>query len=262
MKTRILTALIGVVVFFILLFSPVYVYHGAIFAVMALMLFEMYGVLKAGALANAAGALSAAVVFVTVAFFDKMLAPTLVCVAMLYMLTVVFTHGKKNMQDILSHAFITLYISVFMSFLSKIGGEFTAMGALWAFIIAWICDSGAYFAGVFLGKHKLVPNISPKKTVEGAVGGIVAVLIATVVYYLIYKNGAFDILDLSKYLAMTFVASILSQFGDLIASCVKRDKEVKDYGSILPGHGGFMDRFDSVVFISPLVYYSLTLIGA
>ncbi len=260
MKTRILTAGVGVIVFFALLFSPIYIYHIAIFGVLALMLYEMYGVLKLGALGNTVGAIVAAMIFLVSGFKPEMLSSTLVCAIMLYTLLVVFTHGKKNMKDVLSHGFITFYISFFMSYLTKIGAEFGSLGALWAFIIAWICDSGAYFAGVFLGKHKLVPHISPKKTVEGAVGGVVAVLIATVIYYIIYAK-TFVASDLIKYLVMGFVASILSQFGDFIASCIKRDIDVKDYGSILPGHGGFMDRFDSVLFISPLVYYSLSLIG-
>ncbi len=260
MKTRILTAGVGVVVFFALLFSPTYIYHIAIFMVTALMLFEMYGVLKFGIFGNTIGGIVAALIFLASGFKPEMLSIALVVSIMLYTLLVVFTHGKKDMKDVLSHGFITFYIAFFMSYLTKIGAEFGALGALWAFIIAWICDSGAYFAGVFLGKHKLVPHISPKKTVEGAVGGVLAVLIITVVYYIIYAE-TFVASDLIKYLVMGFLASILSQFGDFVASCIKRDIDVKDYGAVLPGHGGFMDRFDSVLFISPLVYYSLTIIG-
>ena len=260
MKTRILTALVGIVVFLVLLFSPTYIYHTAIYLVTALMLFEMYSVLKLGAFGNAVGAIVASLIFLVSGFKPDMLSIALVLAIMLYTLLVVFTHGKKNMKDVLSHGFITFYISFFMSYLTKIGGEFGALGALWVFLIAWVCDSGAYFAGVFLGKHKLVPHISPKKTVEGAIGGVVAVLIITVVYYNFYTE-TFVAVDLVKYLVMGLLASVLSQFGDFIASCVKRDIDVKDYGSILPGHGGFMDRFDSVLFISPIIYCALSLLG-
>jgi len=130
------------------------------------------------------------------------------------------------------------------------------------FIFSWITDTGAYFTGKFLGKHKLIPNVSPKKTVEGAVGGVVSTVVFTCLYLALLKHvfkidniGGADYLGVS---ILAIIASILSQLGDLAASVIKRDCNVKDFGTILPGHGGIMDRFDSVIFIAPVVFYYLT----
>ncbi|MBQ7793710.1 MAG: phosphatidate cytidylyltransferase [Clostridia bacterium] len=265
MLTRILTALIGIVVFFAVLALPQQVFTLIVFAVTAVMLGEMYGVLKCGRLVDAVGFLSGAAVFVPMLLSGKGFGLALAVVIMLYLFTIVFLHGKRNCKDVLAHGFVTLFLTFFMSYIVRIRLEFPTWAVLWVFIIAWFTDSGAYFAGVFLGKHKLVPHISPKKTVEGAVGGVVLCVIASAVYAYIlnvYAAGEKEIaVDLFvAFMLMGLVGSVLSQFGDLVASCIKRDYEIKDYGSILPGHGGLMDRFDSVVFIAPFVYYAIRLI--
>ncbi len=265
MLTRILTSAIGVVVFFAALFAPTRIFMLAIFAVIAIMLYEMYGVLKCGKLVNAVGAVSAVTAAAAMMYeYGAYVYLSFVLVIMLYTLAAVLKHGKTNARDVLSHGFVTIFITVFMCYIIKLFAAFGALGALWVFVIAWITDSGAYFAGVFLGKHKLVPHISPKKTVEGAIGGVLAAVVAGVVYYIILVNvgSKFSWGVLVSLAAMSLVGSVLSQLGDFVASCIKRDSDVKDYGSILPGHGGLMDRFDSVVFIAPFVYYILTIINA
>lgn len=264
MLTRILTSAIGVVVFFLALFSPPKVFMLVILAVIAIMLCEMYGVLKCGKLVNSIGIISAAITaFAMVINTSVNMSVALVPIVMLYLIAAVLKHGKVNARDVLTHGFVTLFITSFMCYIIENFKMFSAFGVLWVFVIAWITDSGAYFAGVFLGKHKLVPHISPKKTVEGAIGGVVACVVAGVVYYIILANtgNRFNWGELISYIAMSFVGSILSQLGDFVASCIKRDCDVKDYGSILPGHGGLMDRFDSVVFIAPFVYYAITIIN-
>lgn len=261
MLTRILTSAIGVVVFFLALFSPPKIFMLVILAVIAIMLYEMYGVLKCGKLVNIAGIISAALL----AFNAGALLPeSLVPIVMLYTIAAVLKHGKINARDVLSHGFVTMFITVFMCYIIRLFAEFSALGVLWVFVIAWITDSGAYFAGVFLGKHKLVPHISPKKTVEGAIGGVLASVVFGAVYYIILTKFAFGFswATLAAFAAMSLVGSVLSQLGDFVASCIKRDCDVKDYGSILPGHGGLMDRFDSVVFIAPFVYYAIMLINS
>ena len=130
---------------------------------------------------------------------------------------------------------------------------------LLTFICAWSCDTFAYFTGRFLGKHKLIPHVSPNKTVEGSVGGVVGAMVICIVYLLIVKN-VFDtnMLQWSNVVVegavYGLVGGALSQLGDLIASAIKRDTGIKDFGWIFPGHGGFMDRFDSVMFIAPIMY--------
>lgn len=117
------------------------------------------------------------------------------------------------------------------------------------FTIAFGTDVFAYFAGNLFGKHKLAPKISPNKTIEGSVGGILGSLILTVIYGMIFN------LPYLKLIPLAIVGSIISQLGDLAASSIKRWTGIKDYGFIIPGHGGVLDRFDSIIFTTPVVYY-------
>ena len=121
-------------------------------------------------------------------------------------------------------------------------------------VIAWMSDTGAYFTGVFFGKHKMAPVISPKKTWEGFFGGWVISIGLTVLYGVICNTVAYSqVFDLVMLAIMAAVLAPLSVVGDLVASLIKRRTGIKDYGNIMPGHGGVMDRFDSVVFIAPLL---------
>ncbi|MBD5142395.1 MAG: phosphatidate cytidylyltransferase [Oscillospiraceae bacterium] len=127
---------------------------------------------------------------------------------------------------------------------------------------AWIADSGAYFSGIALGKHKLCPEISPKKTIEGFVGGLISNAVIFVLIFLIYaKCNAmdFNIWQGLKSALLGLVCAGVSVLGDLTASVIKRQKGIKDYGNIMPGHGGLMDRFDSVLFVIPAFYTCIKL---
>lgn len=122
------------------------------------------------------------------------------------------------------------------------------------FIVAWICDVFAYLVGSFFGKHKLIPAISPKKTVEGAIGGIVFAAFAYILYGFIVDTVVDTIVVNYLFLGIFgTVLSVVSQIGDLIASVIKREYGVKDYGKLFPGHGGVMDRFDSVLAVSSIL---------
>lgn len=121
---------------------------------------------------------------------------------------------------------------------------------------ACVCDMGAYFVGVSLGKTKLCPEISPKKTVEGALGGIISSVIVSLVITLCFSK--FD--KILPVMLLTIPLCVVGIAGDLFASIIKRKVGIKDYGNLIPGHGGILDRVDSVLFISPLVY-CLMLIG-
>ena len=130
---------------------------------------------------------------------------------------------------------------------------------LLAFGLAWLTDTGAYLFGITMGKHKLAPKISPKKTVEGAVGGVVfcvaTVLLLSLVYQWICSSvwGVSLSVDYWRLLLLVPVGALISMLGDLSASLIKRQCGVKDYGSLMPGHGGIMDRFDSVFFVLPFL---------
>ena len=121
------------------------------------------------------------------------------------------------------------------------------------FVAAWMCDVFAYFTGRFFGKHKLAPHLSPKKTVEGSIGGIVFAIVGCVLYGLAVESFT----DLSaNYIVLALIGlslSIISQIGDLWASLIKREHGIKDYSQMLPGHGGVMDRFDSILAISTVL---------
>ncbi len=119
------------------------------------------------------------------------------------------------------------------------------------FIGAWVTDTFAYFSGYFLGKHKLIPSVSPKKTVEGAVGGS----LATTICYGVYAWFMTGDIKLTAVLTLVgLVASVISQLGDLSASLIKRHWGIKDYGNLFPGHGGVLDRFDSILAVSAFLY--------
>lgn len=123
------------------------------------------------------------------------------------------------------------------------------------FIGAWMTDTGAYFVGVLFGKHKLIPEVSPKKTIEGAFGGILGCIAGFVLYGFIIQS----VCDVKvNYIAMIVIAAVIavvSQFGDLVASYIKREREIKDFGFIFPGHGGVLDRFDSIIAVAPSIYF-------
>ncbi len=124
---------------------------------------------------------------------------------------------------------------------------------VWMTVIAsFVTDIGAYFTGYYFGRNKLCPAISPKKTVEGAIGGTLCAVIAAGIFGLLFTEGLFF-----HCLAMGLLASITSQLGDLSASVFKRHLGIKDYGNLIPGHGGILDRFDSFLFAAPTVYYYL-----
>ena len=151
--------------------------------------------------------------------------------------------------------FSFLYAPVLLSFLYLVRRLEGGAWFVWMPFFAWVCDTFAYFSGRLFGRHKLCPALSPKKTVEGAVGGVICTTLisfgygAVMPYYTDYNERviwACGLIGLS--------CSILSQLGDLLASGIKRDRGLKDYGQLIPGHGGIMDRFDSVLFVSPVVY--------
>ncbi|MBM3262127.1 MAG: phosphatidate cytidylyltransferase [candidate division Zixibacteria bacterium] len=129
------------------------------------------------------------------------------------------------------------------------------MGAvLLAFVIPWFCDTAAYFTGRFVGRHKLIPRVSAGKTVEGAIGGTVG----TVLGLFALRPVLFPFLSPSECLLLGTIGSVVAQTGDLAESVLKRDAGIKDSSHIIPGHGGVLDRFDSVLFVAPCVYYYLT----
>lgn len=142
--------------------------------------------------------------------------------------------------------------------LRGLGGEHGMFYAMIGIFSAWIADTGAYFTGSFWGKHKLCPEISPKKTIEGVLGGfalnIIAMMLFGYLFHAIYYSYTVDI----SYFTLLIIgvgSTVMSILGDLSFSLIKRSCHIKDFGQAIPGHGGILDRFDSVIFVAPFVYY-------
>lgn len=167
----------------------------------------------------------------------------------------VFSRGKLDFSIAVSAFTCVFYVSTSFTaivFLRDVGKYFYLL----VFIGAWSSDTFAYITGRLFGKHKLIPEVSPKKTVEGSIGGIVFAGIAYVIFALVIQK-FFDPSVSPNYPVMMLagaVAAVISQIGDLIASVIKRRFGIKDYGWIFPGHGGIMDRFDSVLLTAPVLY--------
>ncbi len=125
---------------------------------------------------------------------------------------------------------------------------------LFGLFLVWATDIGAYMVGRKYGKHKLSPDVSPNKTIEGALGGIGSALVVAILYFLLYPSKDLFGHGLFVMLLLTIVLSIVGQFGDLVESSIKRHYDVKDSGNILPGHGGILDRFDSLLFVFPIMH--------
>ena len=124
------------------------------------------------------------------------------------------------------------------------------------FLCSWGSDTCAYCVGVLIGKHKMAPKLSPKKSVEGAVGGILGAALLTLLYGWIFQTQMnFTLQYIFAFAGVSAAGALVSMIGDLAASAIKRNYEIKDYGNLIPGHGGILDRFDSVIFTAPLIYY-------
>ena len=164
-----------------------------------------------------------------------------------------FSQAKPSFEKIAVCLAGGLLIPFFLSALVRLRSGYNgAFHVLIPFLVAFIADSGAYFAGSFLGKHKLAPSISPNKTIEGVLGGVLAAMVGMLIYCLILDLAfGFTVYYLNA-LAYGVIGALAGVFGDLCFSAVKRQAEIKDYGNLIPGHGGILDRFDSMTMIAPI----------
>jgi len=170
-----------------------------------------------------------------------------------------FKGGKHPFQRIALTLLVPVYVSLPLTFLYLLGcadGGGNSSLLLGFFALVWCNDTGAYVVGVSIGKHKLYERISPKKTWEGFIGGVVFTLIAAWCINLVT-----DISHLWVWLLAGLVVSVFGTIGDLVESMLKRNVDIKDSGAILPGHGGVLDRFDAVLFSAPMVYALFVLFG-
>jgi phosphatidate cytidylyltransferase len=268
MKTRIITAIVAILIFVpVLIFSDTIIFpiaFGILATVAAWEVLACVGMRKntsaviLSMIATAAAMAGAAHLSSTPGGTDhfEQLLLTFTYVYLFLMLTLsVFSKGKFPVGRALTASAMVFYVVFgFASVLLLRSEPHGGYLYLLIFLSAWVTDTGAYFTGVFFGKHKLIPDVSPKKTVEGAIGGVVTCVLTFVIFGAVV--GAIS--DLTPHyfrLALVgVVVSVVSMIGDLIASLLKRKYGIKDYGKLFPGHSGVMDRFDSVLATAPFLF--------
>lgn len=188
---------------------------------------------------------------------EEFIYPGLVFSVLVLMAVYVFSFPKYETNQITLTFFGLFYVAIMLSFIYRVrvieGGEYL----VWmTFIGAWGSDTCAYLVGRKIGKHKMAPVLSPKKSIEGCVGGILGAALLGFIFATVFKNNITGVTH--PQLAFSIIggcSSVISQIGDLAASAIKRNHNVKDYGNLIPGHGGILDRFDSIIFTAPIVYY-------
>ncbi len=261
MKTRVISAMVGLVLLgAVLCFFETAVLDIAIVALSVIAVYEMI---------NAAGIWKnkkfSGVCLVFAAFFSTEFYQTIGSIsgyiellfAIIVLLFVMSDHAKFKVTDAAYAFFFTFFIpKAFSTMLlfRNFGEPISYFLILMSFAVAWLNDTCAYFSGYFFGKHKLCPKLSPKKTVEGAIGGVLGDVILCCILAFMFCKFTGHFVNWLSFAIFLPIGAVLSIFGDLCASAIKRQFNVKDYGKIMPGHGGIMDRFDSWVFVAPILY--------
>jgi phosphatidate cytidylyltransferase len=259
MKTRVITG-IGIFVVAVLLvvlapFTPIFCIGMSVLAVMASFeLLRVFGIHKDWHISAPSYLLAAALPFAAYFVTDEtrvkfiLIEAAIIFIYLVYLLgAAVFSH--KKIKFVLVAAVFMALVYVIVSFTSLSLLMYVNKGLFYFGVIiisSWGCDAGAYFIGCKFGKHKLIPDVSPNKSVEGAIGGILVSIVLNVLYgFVVSSLGGAKVEYLSLAL-LGLVLSIVAMVGDLIASLIKREYGIKDYSNLLPGHGGIVDRFDSV----------------
>ena len=281
MKTRIITAVVGIVVLIGVLFTfDTLIFNLVITAITLIALHEIYAALgfeKQGwPLFGVLVPYTFLIMLSSYELFRRLVMPASFLVVLFYAIYLVVRNGTISYQKASGLAmFSGIVIFCFYSFIRlkellpvEEYGYDAVFFILLILCFAWGGDTCAYFAGRAFGKHKLCPVVSPKKTVEGAIGGVLGTMVFGVVATLVYSVAADRMeeftrtnIGVSLYVVIALlgcVAAVLGIYGDLFASVVKRQCGIKDYGTIFPGHGGILDRFDSVMFIAPFVTMVIT----
>lgn len=261
MKVRLISSAVGILICIVLMI------FGEINSVVINVAVSLLNMLLCGELLSAKSLhkqLKLSVPCLVFAFFMPLLSYTGASFIPLYLFSlVVFTmmvvfHDKITMNDAVFAYAGTMLVTLSMTSLVVVScsdNKFTSFWAILCLGVPWLSDSGAYFSGYFLGKRKLCPTISPHKTVEGAIGGLISgffgSLLIGLAFLLIYSDVSINFIALA---IIGIVNPVISIIGDLTFSIIKRECNIKDYGSIMPGHGGGLDRFDSVIFCAPFVF--------
>jgi phosphatidate cytidylyltransferase len=174
----------------------------------------------------------------------------------------VFAFPKFQSEQVVTAYFGLFYVAVMLSYVYQTRMLEDGGIVVWLiFLCSWGCDTCAYCVGMLIGKHKMAPKLSPKISVEGGIGGIVGAALLGAIFAAVMNQVAGAGASPLAYAVICAVGGAISQVGDLAASAIKRNHDIKDYGKLIPGHGGILDRFDSVIFTAPIIYYLATFLA-
>lgn len=261
MKQRVISSFFGIIILVLVLLGNQQVFDVVVTLISAMAIYEVVcavGLKEHKSMTFLSVCMPAVLMIFPYYFSAEYLFSVIFAFIALFMIIMLFNHKRYTFTETATFIAVSTMLSIsflHVAMVRRLGNE--NLDVLVVLIGSWITDTCAYFTGCFLGKHKLAPEISPKKTVEGSLGGILGVILILVAY----AHAAGNIMNVSvntlSAVVVGLVAGIVSQFGDLCASIIKREHNIKDFGNIMPGHGGVMDRFDSLLFVAPAVYYIL-----
>lgn len=258
-KTRLISGIILVAAALVLIITGREVLLAAACVISLIGMYELYRVYKIERTVAAFAGYLAAVLFYLDLYIHWIPDSMVFVIGLLIVLLAVYVlaYPKYHASQITAVFFGVFYVAVMLSCIYQVRMMEQGAYIVWLiFLCSWGCDTCAYCAGVKLGKHKMSPVLSPKKSVEGAVGGLAGTFLLTALYAAVFREQmgitAAQVLVLA---AISTVGGVISMIGDLAASAIKRNYEIKDYGTLIPGHGGILDRFDSVIFTAPVIYY-------
>lgn len=267
MKTRIISAAVGIVLFLAVIFLSTDLILENGFPIILTLTLSILSAVGAYEMLHNTGivknniimGISCAMAFLLVMLFSLYgiaagMSAYFVFVAVILTVSLA-VHEKTSYKELVASQAYTLFLSYSFYCIDNIIQNYGKFAFLMIFIFAWATDTFAYFTGVFLGKRKLCPKLSPKKTIEGSIGGVLGCVVCTAIACIIFKNNGGEV-NMWIFVPATIIFSIMGMVGDLSASYIKRATGIKDYGNIMPGHGGVLDRFDSVLLIAP-VYHAL-----
>ena len=262
-KTRLASGVVLILLALIFIINGGYLLLTVLGIISEIGLFELYRAIGIEKKAPAAAGYAAAAVFYLNIAFDFLPSEMMLVMALLIACMCIYVLGypRFNAQEIMGAFFGVFYVALMLSCIYSTRSLDGGVYLVWLiFLCSWGCDTCAYCVGMLIGKHKMAPVLSPKKSIEGAVGGVVGAALLTLIYGLIFKDamGA-DMKYIAAMTAVCTVGSLISMVGDLAASAIKRNYDIKDYGKLIPGHGGILDRFDSVIFTAPFIFYCLNL---
>lgn len=258
-KTRLLSGIVLVILALVLIITGGNVLLVSTGVISLIGMFELYRIFHLEKSAPGIAGYGAAILFYLNLYFHFIPADMLFVLGVLIVLMFIYviTYPAYRTEQMLAAFFCVFYVAVMLSGVYQVRMLEHGAYLVWLiFICSWGTDTCAYCVGVLFGKHKMAPKLSPKKSVEGAVGGIVGTMLLTFLYGKIFASQMG--LDTSSLLVLTIISAagaVISMVGDLTASAIKRNYDIKDYGTLIPGHGGILDRFDSVIFTAPIIYY-------